>query len=70
MLGYGESIRSVGVDYAGETQPSDPDGGDATARLSPAVELASQQWLEWMVRRCTAPSGRRDDRGAPIGAPS
>ena len=32
--------------------------------------LASEEPLEWMVRRCTAPSGRRDDRGALIGAPS
>ena len=70
MPGYGESIRSVGVDYAGKTQPVDLDRGDTTARFGAAVLLASGQPLEWVVCRCTAPSGRKDDRGAPMGEPS
>ena len=70
MPGYGESIRSVGVDYAGKAQPVDLDRSNATAKLGSAVLLASGQPLEWVVRRCAAPSGRRDDRGAPMGGPS
>ena len=68
MPGYGESNGSMGVDYVGKTQPPDADRDDGTAKFGTAVILASEQPLAWTVLRCTAQSGRRDDRGAPIGA--
>ena len=70
MAGYGESIRSVGVDYAGEAQSTSPDRGAAGARLSPAVVMARAQPVERTVRRCTVQAGRGDDGVALIGEPS
>ena len=70
MPGYGESIRSVGVDYAWEAQPSDPDRADASMKSDPEVVLASEQPLERMDRGCAAQAWRSDDRGAASGGPS
>ena len=68
--GYGESIRSVGVDYAEEAQPSDPDRGDASIKSDPEVTLASELPLERTDRRCKAQAGHSGDCAALIGAAS
>jgi len=54
MPGYGESIRSLGLDYAGEAQPSDPDRGDPNAKFVAAADLMSERPSGRPVRRCTA----------------
>ena len=64
MPGYGEGVRSVEVDCVGETQPTGRDRGGATAKLNPAVVLASTQPLERIVRRCTAQAGRGGGRSS------
>ena len=69
MLGYGESIRSVGIDYAGKAQPADPDGGAGSATPGPVVALATEQPLERTERRCAGRAGCSDDRGAASGGP-
>ena len=70
MPGYGESIGSVGVGYAGKAQLADPGGGAGTATLGPVVALGSEPRLERTERRCAARAGRSDDRGAASGGPS
>ena len=68
--GYGESIRSAGVDYGEEAQPSHPDRGDASIKSGLEVTLATEQPLERTDRRWKAQAGHSDDCAAPIGAAS